>query len=132
MRNESPLDEWLIFDSAGFQPSTAIAVQRNAEVRAGLNQLEDYLDNPPPPKRFNLMNIRLPGRWNGALAKEYLPCAQMLYQRVLETGGTGSLYIQEALLYLICPVGWLHCAVGDLPTRAAILIHQRKPTHIED
>lgn len=104
MRNKSALDEWLMFDSAGFQPLAAIANQRNAEVRAGLDQLGSYLDNPAPPKRFNLMNIRLPGRWNGTLAKEDLPRAQLLYQRVFETGGNGSTYTQEALLYLIAQV----------------------------
>ena len=99
MRKETPLDEWIAVGE--FRLPAKLAEQRIAEVHAGLDQLEHMLDNPPPPKRYNLMDVRLSARWGGVLAMEDLSRAQKLYRRVYETGGTGSVYIQEELLELI-------------------------------
>ena len=101
MRKETPLDEWIAVDSSEFRLPAKLVEQRIAEVHAGLDQLEHMLDNPPPPKRYNLMDVRLSARWGGMLAIEDLSRTQKLYRRVYETGGTGSLYIQEELLELI-------------------------------
>lgn len=99
MYRDDPLEGWLYYDSVRVRPK--VIEQRRAEAHAGLNELSDFLDNPPP-KRADMGNVSLPGRWNvGGLPPGDLTRAQELYRRVFDRGGTGNTIIQEELLYLI-------------------------------
>ena len=68
-----------------------------AELRAALDRLEDYRDDPL--KRPNLIDLA-PRYWGalGGFASADLPRAQALYCRVVEVGGTNSTYVRGALL----------------------------------
>jgi hypothetical protein len=98
MDRDDPLGLWLLYSERDLDPGP-VADQRD-RLRAELDRLEAYLDNPP--RRPNLMDVT-PRAWDalGGFDPEDLPRAQALYRRVVETGGTGTTYVQEALLELI-------------------------------
>lgn len=97
MRRNDPLDEWLIHSEYGIPAKRLLKLQH--ETHTALEELTAYLDHPP--KRANLMDVRL-GMWNDTgLAQTDLAKAQDLYRRVYVTGGTGNLHAQEELLNLI-------------------------------
>lgn len=96
MNRDDPLEGWLFL--GGLRAVSEVAAHRQAEVRAALDRLTDFLDNPPP-KRADMRDTGLWGWWGGAaLAPADLARAQELYHRVYETGGTGNYGVQEALL----------------------------------
>ncbi len=97
MRRDDPLDHWLIHSD--YEIPTQRLLELQAQTHTALEELTAYLDHPP--KRANLMDVRL-GMWsNVGLAQTDLAHAQDLYRRVYVTGGTGNLYAQEELLNLI-------------------------------
>ncbi len=97
MSRDDPLEEWLIHSDYEI-PAKRLA-ELHAESHDALEELAAYLDHPP--KRSNLMDVRL-GMWSKVgLARADLHKAQDLYRRVYLTGGTGNVYTQEELLHLI-------------------------------
>ncbi len=97
MSRDDPLEEWIVHSDFDL-PAERLA-ELHAESHAGLEQLADYLNHPP--KRANLLDVRL-GWWSKVgLASMDLPQAQGLYRRVYITGGAGNTYTQENLLHLI-------------------------------
>lgn len=98
MSLQDPLENWLFLDDLQLPPERAAFIQ--AETRASLDRLTEFLDNPSP-KRRDLRDVRI-HRWNvAALAPDDLLRAQTLYRRVYETGGAGNTYVQEGLLSMI-------------------------------
>jgi len=98
MDRDDPLGLWLLRSERDLDPGS-VADHRD-RLRAALDRLEAYLDDPP--KRPNLMDVT-PHVWDalGGFDPDDLPRAQALYRRVVEAGGTGTTYVQEALLELI-------------------------------
>ena len=98
MYRDDPLDIWLLRGEASLDPEL-IAGQRLA-LRACLDHLEAYVDGPP--KRPDVTDLT-PLFWRGlgGFDPDDLPRAQSLYPRVVEAGGTGTTYVQEALLDMI-------------------------------
>jgi hypothetical protein len=98
MDRDDPLGLWLLYSERNLDLNL-VADQRD-RLRAELDRLEAYLDDPP--KRPNLMDVT-PRVWDalGGFDPDDLPRAQALYRRVVEAGGTGTTYVQEALLELI-------------------------------
>lgn len=85
-----------------------------AELAAGLDELDEFLEQPAN-KKPNFKNMRLTYWGMVGCSPADLPRAQGLYQRVFEAGGTGSTYVQEALLNTIALTNepssipfWLH------------------------
>jgi hypothetical protein len=98
MDRDDPLWLWLLRSERDLDPELVAGHQ--GELRAALDRLEAYLDDPP--KRPNLMDLA-PRFWDTLRGFDSgdLPRAQALYRRVVEAGGTGTTYVQEALLELI-------------------------------
>jgi hypothetical protein len=98
MDREDPLWLWLLRSERDLDPG--LVGQHQDKLRDALDRLEVYLDDPP--KRPNLMDVT-PRVWDalGGFDPDDLPRAQALYRRIVETGGTGTTYVQEALLELI-------------------------------
>jgi hypothetical protein len=98
MDHDAPLRLWFLRGGRDLDPD--LVTGHRAELRAALDRLEAYLDDPP--KRPNLMDVT-PRFWDalGGFDPDDLPRAQALYRRVVEAGGTGTTYAQEALLRLI-------------------------------
>jgi hypothetical protein len=98
MDRDDPLGLWLLYSKRDLDPG--LVADQQARLRAALDRLEAYLDDPP--KRPNLMDLA-PRVWDalGGFDPDDLPRAQALYRRVVETGGTGTTYVQKALLELI-------------------------------
>jgi hypothetical protein len=98
MDHDDPLWLWLLRSERELGPD--LVADHQADLRAALDRLEAYLDDPP--KRPNLMDLA-PSYWDalGGFGSDDLPRAQALYHRVVEVGGTGTTYVQEALLELI-------------------------------
>ncbi len=101
---DDPWESWLMRDEVSHEAGVAApAVERIAELRAALDQLQDLLDHPPA-KGANLMNSRVYGLglWSSVrLPSEDVARAQDLYRRVYVAGGTGSTLVQEGLLFII-------------------------------
>ncbi len=101
---DDPLEIWLMRDEV--EHEARLITSRNeslAEMRAALDQLQAMLDHPPV-KGANLMNSRVYGLgiWSMArLPPEEITRVEELYRRVYVTGGTGSTYVQEGLLFII-------------------------------
>lgn len=98
MDRDDPLWLWLLRSERDLDQD--LVTQHQTELRASLDRLEAYLGDPP--KRPNLMDVT-PRFWGalGGFAPDDLPRAQALYRRFVEAGGTGTTYVQEALLELI-------------------------------
>jgi hypothetical protein len=98
MDHDDPLWLWLLRGERDLDPG--LVADHRDRLRAALDRLEVYLDNPP--KRPNLMDVT-PRVWDalGGFDPDDLSRAQALYRRVVEAGGTGTTYVQEALLELI-------------------------------
>ena len=101
---DDPFEIWLMRDEAqheaGLAPKSG---EQLAEMRAALDQLQEMLDHPPA-KGANLMNSRVYGLgvWSMVrLPSEDVARAEDLYHRVYATGGTGTTYVQEGLLFVI-------------------------------
>ena len=101
---DEPLEIWLSRDEAGHEARLAVRHDESlAEMRAALDQLQEMLDHPPA-KGANLMNSRVDGlgRWSIVrLPLREVTRAEDLYRRVYVTGGTGTTYVQEGLLFII-------------------------------
>jgi|GEM_PF-7021122 len=97
----TPLFDWLMYDSQPRAQPREVVDRLLAEVRAGMDDLEHYLDHPPPPKRFNLGDVRLRVHWLVEPTRDDWVRAEKLWRRVFEMGGTGSSYMQEDVLSLI-------------------------------
>ena len=98
MDRDDPLWLWLLSGERDLDPG--LVADHQDKLRDALDRLEAYLDDPP--KRPNLMDVT-PRVWDalGGFDPDDLPRAQALYRRVVEAGGTGTTYAQEALLQLI-------------------------------
>jgi len=101
---DEPLEIWLSRDEAGHEARLAVRHDESlAEMRAALDQLQEMLDHPPA-KGANLMNSRVYGlgRWSIVrLPLREVTRAEDLYCRVYATGGAGTTYVQEGLLFII-------------------------------
>jgi hypothetical protein len=104
MFTDDPLEIWLMRDEVKHEARLATRRDESlAEIQAALDQLQEMLDHPPA-KGANLLNSRVYGL--GVWSMTYLPAemvtrAEDLYRRVYVTGGTGSTYVQEGLLFII-------------------------------
>ena len=98
MDRDDPLWLWLLRSERDLDSD--LVAQHQAELRSALDRLEAYLNDPP--KRLNLIEVA-PRLWDAleGFAPGDLPRAQALYHRVVDVGGTGTTYVQEALLGLI-------------------------------
>ena len=104
MKRDDPLDEleWTILDQlmAEHEVSPERIAELQAETRATLDRIADFLDNPPP--RRSWYDVHFWAMAGGfALAAEDVPRAHVLCRRVADAGGTGSRDIQEELFSLI-------------------------------
>jgi hypothetical protein len=102
VKPEDPLESWLV----GEKREGAWATKEHSEaISARLDELEQLLDNPPPPPRK-------PDFYKSGIgAYPYMPPipllphdqsrAQGLYRRVATSKGSGKNSTQEGLLYLI-------------------------------
>jgi hypothetical protein len=128
MDHDDPL--WLCLLRSELDPG--LVADHQDKLCAALDRLEAYLDDPP--KRPNLMDVT-PRFWDtlGGFDPDDLPRAQALYRRVVETGGTGTTYVQEALLELIAAAQdpdsipfWLE--ILDIHRRRDAFVGQRRVT----
>lgn len=103
MAYRDPLAEWMFSDELGLRPQLA-AEQHLAEMRQALQELEAYLKRPPAKtlRGRSLFNLKLAGlHLRRSLPPAELALAERLYRRLYEVGGTGTTYVQEALLNAI-------------------------------
>jgi len=100
MSRDDPLETWHLDPELKRALPPERRVQLDAEARALLDELQRFLDHPPP--RGNLGDVRiglLPEAYG--LPRDQVLRAQDLYRRVVATGGSGNTYVQENLLELI-------------------------------
>lgn len=103
MFGDDPLEDWLYYRE-GVQEESVVEYWERAreQLTTGMIKLQDILDTPTP-KRTDYYNIGISPYVHGliVLRPEDLADAHELYHRVLETGGTGTKYVQEGLLKAI-------------------------------
>jgi hypothetical protein len=100
MSRDDPLETWHLDPELNNMLTPQRRTLLDAQARTALDELQGFLDDPPP--RGSLGDVRI-----GSLPDAYgLPHdqvlrAQGLYSRVVAKGGPGNTYVQENLLELI-------------------------------
>jgi len=101
---DEPLEIWLMRDEAEHEARLSARRRESlVEMQAALDQLQEMLDHPPA-KGVNLMDSRVYGLgiWSMVrLPSKEIARAEKLYRRVYTTGGSGTTYVQEGLLFII-------------------------------
>lgn len=101
---DEPLGIWMSRDEAEHETRLAVNYDESlVEMEAALDQLQEMLDHPPA-KGANLINSRVYGLgiWSMVrLPPDEIARAEDLYRRVYTTGGPGTTYVQEGLLFII-------------------------------
>jgi hypothetical protein len=100
MSRDDPFEKWDIDPKLKRSLSPQRRAQLDGETRAALDELQQFLDHPPPRRSFWDVRIGLLLQSRG-LPSDQLARAQDLYRRVVETGGAGNTYVQEHLLDLL-------------------------------
>lgn len=100
MSRDDPFEKWDIDPEIKRALSSQKRAQLDVEARAVLDQLQRFLDHPPPRRNFWDVRIGLLPESCG-LPPDQLARAQDLYRRVVATGGEGNTYVQEHLLDLL-------------------------------
>ncbi len=96
-----PLEGWLMSSLDEIAPQRIRDLQR--EAHEGLEALAAYLDNPPkrPDLRDGMCGLFWLRYSPAGFAAADVPRAQAVYRRIFETGGTGSMDAQRAILTLL-------------------------------
>lgn len=102
MALEDPLESWLIGEG---READWLLVEHSAAISTRLDELDQLLDNPPPPPRkldfYKSAIAAYPYMPPIRLSPNDLSHAQELYRRVATSKGSGKNSTQEGLLYLI-------------------------------
>ena len=97
MSRDDPFEKWDIYPKLKRSLSPQRRAQLDAEARVALDELQQFLDHPPPRRSFWDVQIGLLPQ-SYALTPNLVSRAQDLYRRIVATGGAGNTYLQEHLL----------------------------------
>ena len=100
MSRDDPFETWHLYPELKSSLSPQERAKLDVQARTALDELQRFLDDPPP--RGNLGDVRiglLPQAYG--LPRDQVLRAQELYPRVVAKGGAGNIHVQEDLLELI-------------------------------